>query len=83
MGRFKSYSKPRNSSSSSFSCIKRKDRLNFKEHKVSSIEYSLVSQYGTHVDSPYHFYEDGRQLHEIGIEEMSYPICVIDVTDKG
>ena len=65
-----------------FPALRKNDILNFQEHKVSSIEYSLVSQYGTHVDSPYHFHEDGRQLHEIGIKEMAYPICVIDVTEK-
>ena len=65
-----------------FPALRKNDILTFKEHKVSSIEYSLVSQYGTHVDSPYHFHENGRQLHEIGIKEMAYPICVIDVTDK-
>jgi len=65
-----------------FNALRKEHVLNFKDHKVASVEYTLVSQYGTHVDSPYHFHEDGRQLHEITIKEMVHPICVIDVTDK-
>lgn len=56
--------------------------LTFAEHKVSAIEYSLVSQYGTHIDPPRHFVEGGRTLDEITVREMVMPLCVIDVSAK-
>lgn len=45
-------------------------------------EYTLVSQYGTHVDSPLHFIPGTRGLHEIMPEEMILPFCVVDVSAK-
>lgn len=45
-------------------------------------EVKLVTQYGTHVDSPAHFVEGKRFLHEIEPKEMILPICVIDISDK-
>lgn len=45
-------------------------------------EFTLVSQYGTHVDAPVHFIEGGKELHEIEAEHMILPLCVIDVTEK-
>lgn len=40
--------------------------------------YSLVGQYGTHVDVPCHFSPGGRTMEEIKVEEMIYPLVVID-----
>ena len=45
-------------------------------------EFTMVSQYGTHVDAPLHFVKDTKGLHEIPVEEMILPLCVIDVTEK-
>lgn len=45
-------------------------------------KYTLVSQYGTHVDAPSHFVQGARHLNEIRPEEMVLPLCVIDITDK-
>ena len=56
--------------------------LNIAEHGASTYLYSLVSQYGTHVDPPCHFVEGGRAVHEITLDEMAYPLCVIDVSEK-
>lgn len=41
-------------------------------------EYSVASQYGTHVDAPRHFWADGRALDAIGPQELVMPLCVID-----
>lgn len=41
-------------------------------------QYSVASQYGTHVDVPRHFFGDGRALEKIGVQEMVYPLVVID-----
>lgn len=45
-------------------------------------KYTLVSQYGTHVDAPSHFVEGKRHLHEIQPEEMILPLCVVDISGK-
>lgn len=45
-------------------------------------EFTLVSQYGTHVDAPCHFVQGTRKLHEIDAKELVMPLCVIDITSK-
>ena len=44
--------------------------------------YTSVGQYGTHVDAPCHFVEGARKLHELRVDEMVLPLCVIDVREK-
>lgn len=44
-------------------------------------KFSLVTQYGTHVDAPIHFVENKRYLDEIELTEMVMPLCVIDKSD--
>ncbi|MCL2493069.1 MAG: cyclase family protein [Clostridiales bacterium] len=56
--------------------------LNYEEHNCIVSLYSLVSQFGTHVDPPVHFIPGGRTLDQITLHEMAYPLCVVDVTDK-
>ena len=41
-------------------------------------KYTHPGQYGTHVDAPLHFDPNGRTLAEIRLEEMVYPLVVID-----
>lgn len=41
-------------------------------------QYSVASQYGTHVDVPRHFHKDGRPMNEITVKELVYPLVVID-----
>lgn len=45
-----------------------------------SIVYTLVGQYGTHVDPPAHFRSDGLTMDRIPLEEMILPLVVFDVT---
>lgn len=66
-----------------FPALKVEQLLNIAEHGAASQCYSLVSQYGTHVDPPSHFIEGGRALHEIGLSEMAFPLCVVDVKAKA
>ena len=42
--------------------------------------YSLVGQYGTHVDAPAHFNPDGQTLDQIPLQQMILPLAVIDMT---
>jgi kynurenine formamidase len=41
--------------------------------------YSLVGQWGTHVDPPAHFVQGKRTLDQIDVKEMVLPLVVIDV----
>ncbi len=45
-------------------------------------KYTMVSQYGTHIDAPCHFPQGRRTLDQIMPEEMVLPLCVIDVSEK-
>jgi len=59
-----------------------------KTHRPFTIEqdgfrttfYSMVGQYGTHVDPPAHFRADGRTMDQIPLEDMILPLVVFDVT---
>lgn len=42
------------------------------------IQYTVASQYGTHVDAPRHFWGNGRSLAELRPDEFVYPLVVID-----
>jgi kynurenine formamidase len=44
--------------------------------------YSLVGQWGTHVDPPAHFVSGLRTVDQIGLKEMILPLVVIDVHEK-
>lgn len=43
-------------------------------------QFTLVGQWGTHIDPPIHFWDEGRYLHEITTDEMILPLAVIDVS---
>src|SRR5215208_8057990 len=42
--------------------------------------YSMVGQYGTHVDPPAHFDENGMTMDKIPLQQMIMPLVVIDET---
>jgi kynurenine formamidase len=44
--------------------------------------YTLVGQWGTHVDPPVHFVKGGRTLDQIEPREMLMPLVVIDVHEQ-
>lgn len=45
-----------------------------------TIVYSMVGQYGTHVDPPAHFRSDGLTMDQIPLRDMILPLVVFDVT---
>jgi kynurenine formamidase len=59
-----------------------------KSHRPYTIEkdgfrstfYSLVGQYGTHVDPPAHFNPDGLTMDQIPLKHMILPLIVFDMT---
>ncbi|BCW65195.1 cyclase family protein [Arthrobacter sp. StoSoilB22] len=44
--------------------------------------YSIVGQWGTHVDPPSHFIRGGRTLDQIPVEEMVLPLVVLDIRGR-
>jgi kynurenine formamidase len=42
--------------------------------------YSMVGQYGTHVDPPAHFDPNGKTMDEIPLKQMILPLVVFDIT---
>jgi kynurenine formamidase len=42
--------------------------------------YSMVGQYGTHIDPPAHFDPNGRTMDEIPLKQMILPLVVFDLT---
>ncbi|OFI48563.1 cyclase [Floricoccus tropicus] len=45
-------------------------------------EYTIVSQYGTHLDAPVHFAEGKRSLQDIALDELVLPLYVIHKEDE-
>jgi kynurenine formamidase len=45
-----------------------------------STHYQMVGQYGTHVDPPAHFAEDGITMDRIPLKQMVLPLIVLDDT---
>jgi kynurenine formamidase len=42
--------------------------------------YSLVGQYGTHIDPPAHFDPNGRTIEQIPLKQMILPLVIFDIT---
>ncbi|OZV23372.1 cyclase family protein [Streptococcus sobrinus] len=45
-------------------------------------QFTVVGQYGTHIDAPIHFVEGGKWLDELPLEELFLPLYVIDLSEK-
>ena len=68
---------------SGFDGLKTRELYNFKEHRFSAIEYTIASQYATHIDAPGHFNEGGRLLHELDLADNFLPLVVIDKSKEA
>jgi kynurenine formamidase len=42
--------------------------------------YSMVGQYGTHIDPPAHFDPNGKTMDEIPLKQMILPLVLFDIT---
>jgi kynurenine formamidase len=51
-----------------------------KEDGFRATYYNMVGQYGTHVDPPAHFAEDGITMDKIPLKQMILPLIVLDNT---
>ena len=45
--------------------------------------FTLPEDYGTHMDSPRHFYADGRTISDIPADELFVPGVVIDIWEAS
>ena len=59
---------------------KTKKPYTIKEDGFRSTFYEMVGQYGTHVDPPAHFAENGITMDEIPLKQMILPLIVLDAT---
>ena len=59
---------------------KTKRPYTIKEDGFRTTYYDMVGQYGTHVDPPAHFAEDGITMDEIPLKQMILPLIVLDDT---
>lgn len=51
-----------------------------KEDGFRTTYYDMVGQYGTHVDPPAHFAQDGITMDKIPLKQMILPLIVLDNT---
>jgi kynurenine formamidase len=59
---------------------KDKRAYTIKEDGFRTTYYDMVGQYGTHVDPPAHFAENGITMDEIPLKQMILPLVVVDDT---
>lgn len=59
---------------------KTKKPYTIKDEGFRSTYYEMVGQYGTHVDPPAHFAENGITMDEIPLKQMILPLIVLDNT---
>ena len=45
-----------------------------------TLQYTMVGQYGTHIDPPAHFDPTGKTVDEIPLKQMILPLVVFDIT---
>ncbi|MEM9605051.1 MAG: cyclase family protein [Pseudomonadota bacterium] len=56
---------------------------NYAEHRFNLFNLRLNEHTGTHVDAPLHFSGDGLAVHEIPVNQLVVPLCVIDIAARA
>lgn len=46
-------------------------------------QFTLPTQYGTHIDAPIHFVRDTRYVEELGLKELVLPLIVLDFSKEA
>ena len=60
----------------------KKERLFTLDDGFLVDQFTVVTQYGTHIDAPVHFARGGRHLEEIALKDLLLPLYVIDLSHK-
>jgi len=55
-----------------------KKLFDFDVAPMKVFEYTVPGQYGTHADVPIHFDANGRSMEAYGVDELAFPLCVVD-----
>jgi kynurenine formamidase len=45
-------------------------------------QFSLVGQWGTHIDAPLHFHRSGASLDQLPVEQAILPLVVLDIHER-
>ena len=59
------------------------------EHlKIANLKYNITqlvmsTHVGTHIDAPFHFFDDGKTVDQLDLGKGCGPAWVLDFTDKG
>lgn len=61
----------------SFKPLNEKTLFTVEEDGFLAKEYSIVTQYGTHIDAPCHFASGKRYLEEMDLKELVLPLIVL------
>lgn len=62
---------------SAFKPLKEKTLFTLEQDGFFAKEYTLATQYGTHIDAPIHFAKQKRYLQELDLKELLLPLYVI------
>jgi len=46
-------------------------------------QFSMSTHQGTHLDAPFHFYDDGGTLDQMGLEQFYGPAVLVDLAPGG
>lgn len=65
-----------------FNPLQEAEISNIDKSGVESIEYTIGSSHGTHIDAPSHFAKGKRNLSEVSQKERVLPLYVIHMEDK-
>jgi kynurenine formamidase len=57
-----------------------REPYSIEKHGFRTTYYSMVGQYGTHIDPPAHFASDGITMDKIPLKQMILPLVVFDET---
>lgn len=44
--------------------------------------FKFPGQFGTHIDFPAHFVKGSKYAESFGVKDLSFPLCVVDITAK-
>ena len=55
------------------------NRLDYADNGIRVQKFKILAATGTHMDAPSHFFEGGRNIGDIDVNELFAPLVVIDV----
>lgn len=56
--------------------------FNYSTSGFLAQQFSIVGQWGTHIDAPAHFHQGKRTVDQIDVREMILPLVLLDIHEK-